>query len=121
MLSLINIMKTKFLLSLIGAAFSFAVCIAEAAIDPSVRVYVLSQLGFPNISGYTVSDTGQLAEIPGSQRDLAGGPLALPAQVSFTPDGSQLIVTEKGTRLLDIFTVLANGQTDGPVAQTSRG
>src|SRR5437867_7614873 len=42
MLSLINIMKTKFLLSLIGAAFSFAVCIAEAAIDQSGRVYVLS-------------------------------------------------------------------------------
>lgn len=87
----------------------------------SKLVYVVNQLGFPNISGYIVSDTGQLTEIPGSQRDLAGGPLALPAQVSFTPDGSQLIVTEKGTRLLDLFTVLANGRTDGPVAQTSRG
>jgi 6-phosphogluconolactonase len=67
-------------------------------------VYVVNQLGAPNITGYTVSDTGQFVEIPDSRRDLAGGPLALPAEVSFTPDGSQLIVTEKGTRLLDILT-----------------
>jgi 6-phosphogluconolactonase (cycloisomerase 2 family) len=73
-------------------------------------VYVVNQLGVPNINGYTVGDTGQLVEITGSQCDLAGGPLALPAQVSFTPDGTQLIVTEKGTRLLDIFNVLASGQ-----------
>jgi 6-phosphogluconolactonase len=84
-------------------------------------VYVVNQLAVPNITGYTVSDTGQLAEIAGSERDLAGGPLALPAQVSFTPDGSQLIVTEKGTRLLDIFNVLSSGQTDGPLMKTSAG
>jgi 6-phosphogluconolactonase (cycloisomerase 2 family) len=84
-------------------------------------VYVVNQLGFPNIAGYTVTDTGQLLQLTGSQRELAGGPLALPAQVSFTPDGSQLIVTEKGTRLLDIFNVLASGQTDGPLPETSRG
>src|ERR1044072_31607 len=49
-------------------------------------VYVVNQLGIPNITGYTVSDTAQLLEIPDSKRDLDGGPLALPAQVSFTPD-----------------------------------
>ena len=84
-------------------------------------VYVVNQLGVPNITGYTVSDTGQLVEIPNSQRDLAGGPLALPAEVSFTPAGTQLIVTEKGTGLLDIFNVLASGQTDGPLSEPSRG
>jgi 6-phosphogluconolactonase len=84
-------------------------------------VYVVNQLGVPNITGYTVNDSGQLLEIAGSERDLAGGPLALPAEVSFTPDGTQLIVTEKGTSLLDTFNVLANGQTDGPLRQRSRG
>ena len=84
-------------------------------------VYVVNQLGVPNITGYTVSDTGQLVEIPNSQRDLAGGPLALPAEVSFTPAGTQLIVTEKGTGLLEIFNVLASGQTDGPLSEPSRG
>jgi 6-phosphogluconolactonase len=84
-------------------------------------VYVLNQLGTPNISGFTVNDDAQLQPIPSSTRALAGGPLAQPAQISFTPNGTQLIVTEKGTRLLDIFDVLANGQTGGPFPQPSRG
>jgi 6-phosphogluconolactonase len=84
-------------------------------------VYVLNQLGTPNISGFTVNDTAQLQPIASSTRPLAGGALAQPAQVSFTPDGTQLIVTEKGTRLLDIFNVLSGGQTDGPFPQVSRG
>ena len=41
--------------------------------------------------------------------------------MSFTPAGTQLIVTEKGTGLLDIFNVLASGQTDGPLSEPSRG
>ena len=84
-------------------------------------VYVVNQLGVPNINGYTVSDAGQLLEIASSTRDLAGGPLALPAEVSFTPNGTQLIVTEKGTRLLDIFNLLTGGRTNGPFPETSRG
>ena len=84
-------------------------------------VYVLNQLGFPNINGYTVSDAGQLVAIATSTRDLAGGPLALPAEVSFTPDGAQLIVTEKGTGLLDIFNLLPGGRTNGPLPETSPG
>jgi 6-phosphogluconolactonase (cycloisomerase 2 family) len=84
-------------------------------------VYVVNQVGVANINGYTVDDSAQLVEIPGSERDLAGGTLAQPAQVSFTPQGNQLIVTEKGTRLLDIFNVLASGQTDGPMPERSGG
>jgi 6-phosphogluconolactonase len=84
-------------------------------------VYVLNQLGTPNISGFTVNNDAQLQPIASSTRVLAGGALAQPAQVSFTSNGVQLIVTEKGTRLLDIFDVLANGQTDGPFPQVSRG
>jgi 6-phosphogluconolactonase len=84
-------------------------------------VYVLNQLGTPNISGFTVNNDAQLEPIAFSTRAMAGGALAQPAQVSFTPDGTQLIVTEKGTRLLDIFNVLANGQTNGPSPQVSRG
>ena len=77
-------------------------------------VYVLNQMGTPNISGFTVNDDAQLQPIASSTRALAGGALAQPAEVSFTPDGTQLIVTEKGTRLLDLFDVLASGQTGGP-------
>ena len=80
-------------------------------------VYVLNQLGVPNISGFKVNDSGQLQKIPLSTRDLAGGPLALPAQVSFTPDGTQLLVTEKGTNIIDVFAV---GPMAEPMVQLSR-
>src|SRR5215469_10853910 len=48
-------------------------------------VYVLNQLGTPNIMGFTVDGNGHLAPISGSTRALAGGALSQPAQVSFTP------------------------------------
>jgi len=84
-------------------------------------VYVLNQLGIANISGFRVSARGQLSAIPSSNRDLAGRALALPAQVSFTPDGTGLVVTEKGTHLIDTFRVLGNGRTNGPLVQKSSG
>jgi 6-phosphogluconolactonase len=84
-------------------------------------VYVLNQLGIANIAGFTVNETGQLTELAGSKRVLAGGALSQPAQVSFTPDGSQLLVTEKGTDLIDIFQVQPDGLTRGPTTQMSSG
>jgi 6-phosphogluconolactonase len=84
-------------------------------------VYVLNQLGVANISGFKVTDSAQLQKISLSTRDLAGGPLALPAQVSFTPDGTQLLVTEKGTNIIDVFTLRLDGRTDGPVVEASSG
>jgi len=82
---------------------------------------VVNRLGSPNITGYSVSDTGQLKLITGSRRDLAGGPLSNAGQIGFTPDGQELIVTEKGTNLIDVFDVLPNGQTQGPRPVISRG
>jgi len=84
-------------------------------------VYVLNQLGIANISGFKLLDAGQLQPISLSTRDLAGGPLALPAQVSFTPDGTQLLVTEKGTNILDLFGVRDDGRTNGPAIEQSSG
>jgi 6-phosphogluconolactonase len=98
-----------------GGAFPVSVTVSGGF------VYVLNQLGDANISGFTVTDAGVLTPIGGSTRILAGGPLALPAQVSFTPDATQLLVTEKGTSLLDIFQVLPDGRTTGPTAQKSSG
>jgi 6-phosphogluconolactonase len=84
-------------------------------------VYVLNQLGTANIAGYTVDGSGNLQYISGSTHNLAGGALALPAEVSFTLDGKQLLVTEKGTDLIDIFEVKGNGSTSGPQTKTSSG
>jgi 6-phosphogluconolactonase (cycloisomerase 2 family) len=84
-------------------------------------VYVLNQLGISNIAGFTVDASGNLKSIPNSARILAGKGLALPAQVSFTPDGTHLLVTEKGTDQIDIFTVQSDGRTTGQTVQPSSG
>jgi len=84
-------------------------------------VYVVNQLGNPNISGFTVDSGGKLEPISNSTRELAGGGLALPAEVRFTPDGKQLLVTEKGTAQIDIFDVDAGGRPTGPAVQASSG
>ncbi|HEY2711409.1 MAG TPA: beta-propeller fold lactonase family protein [Chthoniobacterales bacterium] len=84
-------------------------------------VYVLNQLGEANVKGFTVTDSGILQAIPSSTQPLAGGALAMPAEVSFIPDGGQLLVTEKGTNLIDIFQVSSSGQVGLPLAQASRG
>jgi 6-phosphogluconolactonase (cycloisomerase 2 family) len=84
-------------------------------------VYVVNQLGIPNISGFTVDSGGKLQPISNSTRELAGEGLALPAEVRFTPDGKQLLVTEKGTAQIDIFAVQDDGRTTGPAVQPSSG
>lgn len=84
-------------------------------------VYVLNQLGNANISGFNVTPAGQLTPIADSTKNLAGMALAQPAQVSFTPDGTELLVSEKGTDLLDIFKLQNDGRTSDPIVQMSSG
>jgi len=84
-------------------------------------VYVVNQLGVPTISGYTVNSNGQLQAISGSITELPGGGVALPAQVAFNPDGSALLVTEKGTDQIDAYPVQSDGRTGSPSVQASSG
>lgn len=84
-------------------------------------VYVVNQLGIANIAGFRVDRNGILTYIDGSAVPLAGAGLALPAEIRFTPDGTRLLVTEKGTDLIDVFDVQADGSTTGPLPQHSTG
>ncbi len=84
-------------------------------------VYVVNQLGITTISGYTVNANGQLQPISGSIKELPGGGTALPAEVKFNPEGSALLVTEKGTDEIDAFPVQSDGRTGTPVVQASSG
>jgi 6-phosphogluconolactonase (cycloisomerase 2 family) len=69
-------------------------------------VFVVNAGGIPNISGFTIDpETNRLLPLPGSTRNLPGGAAAAPAQISFTPDGGVLVVTEKGTNQIDTFTL----------------
>ena len=71
-------------------------------------VYVLNTGGTGNITGFRLNSAGGLAPIAGSTKAFSGGAVA-PAQVSFSPDGSQLVVSEKGTSLLDVYAVNEDG------------
>jgi len=49
----------------------------------------------PSVTGFKVSQDGQLSQIPGSTRLLTGEQNSGCAQVGFTPDGRTLVVTER--------------------------
>jgi len=73
-------------------------------------VYVLNAGGSGNITGFTLGGDGSLRPLAGSTRALSGAAVG-PAQVSFSPDGRQLVVTEKSTSLVDVYPVDEDGVT----------
>lgn len=67
-----------------------------------------------NISGWWFSPTGQLTPIPGSSQSLSTSyPTTVAAGIGFSPDGSQLVVTERGlpapNGVIDTFSVNWHG------------
>src|SRR2546429_6032913 len=83
-------------------------------------LYVLNAGGTGNITGFTVGEDGRLRAIAGSTRSLSGSAVG-PAQVAFSPDGRSLIVTEKNTNLIDVYSVGRNGIASGPASVASAG
>jgi 6-phosphogluconolactonase len=84
-------------------------------------LYVLNGGLAPNITGFVVASDGKLSPLAGSTRPLSGGGAANPAEVSFTPDGRALIVTEKNTNLIDTYTVDDDGLPGAPSPHNSVG
>jgi 6-phosphogluconolactonase (cycloisomerase 2 family) len=85
-------------------------------------VYVLNAGGKDttgNIAGFYLNDDSQLSPIPGSIRPLSGN--TAPAQISFNPTGSVLVVAEKSTNLIDTYTVDSDGVAIGPTTHPSNG
>jgi 6-phosphogluconolactonase (cycloisomerase 2 family) len=81
-------------------------------------LYVLNA-GSNEITGFRV-DGGELDPIPGSTQPTSG-PASSPGQVSFTPDGEQLIVAERGTQMLGVYPVDADGVAGAPAFVPSSG
>ncbi len=73
-----------------------------------------------NITAFTVSAAGRLTPLLGSTRPLSTA-YPEPAQVSFSPDGGSLVVTEKATSIIDTYTVGSDGRASGPTAHPSNG
>ncbi len=83
-------------------------------------LYVLNAGGAGNITGFTVGESGELDAIAGSTRSLSGSGVG-PAQVSFSPDGRSLLVTEKNTKLIDVYSVGRDGVAGARASVTSAG
>jgi 6-phosphogluconolactonase (cycloisomerase 2 family) len=83
-------------------------------------LYVLNAGGDGNISGFTIGTAAGLTPIAGSTQPLSASNVG-PAQVSFSPDGRSLVVTEKATSRLDVYAVDANGVASGPAWVASAG
>ncbi len=69
-------------------------------------LYVLNH-GSDNIHGFWVSKNGTLKQIEGSTRPLSGTGVDAP-QISFSPKGDLLLVTEKATNIIASFKVWKN-------------
>jgi 6-phosphogluconolactonase len=81
-------------------------------------VYVLNT-GSSSLTGFRI-EAGKLHLIAGSRQDLSA-PGADGAQVSFTPDGSRLVVTERGTDSIVIYLVEADGRLGEAAVYPSSG
>lgn len=74
-------------------------------------LYVLNAGERPNISGFRiVPGETPLVAIEGGTQPLAEGDAAWPAEVSFSPDGSALLVSETGTNQIVTFALSDGGQ-----------
>ena len=82
-------------------------------------LYVLNA-GSDNISGFHVNRRGKLEPLAGSTRPLSGSGTA-PAQISFSPEGDLLVVTEKATNRIDTYVVGKDGLATGPSVHASAG
>jgi 6-phosphogluconolactonase len=82
-------------------------------------LYVLNAGGSGNISGFVVKGH-DLSPLAGSTQPLAAGSSG-PAQVSFTPNGKVLVVTEKNSNTIDTYVVGEHGVAGPPTAHASAG
>ncbi len=80
-------------------------------------LYVLNAGGahgaVDKITGFTVNAKGKLTALANSTQALSG-PSVLPAQVSFSPNGNWLVVTERTGNNIDVFKVRADGRAAAP-------
>ena len=80
--------------------------------------YVLDAGRSGNIAGFRLDD-GRLHAIAGSNRPLSGS-ATNPAEIAFSSNGKFLVVTERATNMLDVYTVV-DGRAGWPVSSASSG
>jgi 6-phosphogluconolactonase len=83
------------------------------------RVYVLNSGAVPNVTGFDAGHHGTLRPIRGATRELPGADGA--AQVSVTPDGRRLVVSERLSDRLETLAIGRRGRLGRPVITPSSG
>ena len=87
-------------------------------------LYVLNAGGIEgdadNISGFKIARNGTLSPLQGSTRPLSADSTG-PAQIAFSNDGDVIVVTEKATNNILVYTVEGCGYVDGPKVYASEG
>ena len=71
-------------------------------------LYVLNTGGSSGVSGFKLNENGTLTSIPNSVRFLSTNTSGA-ASLSFSPDGRFLVVTERLTNSIDVFSVHGDG------------
>ncbi len=83
-------------------------------------VYVLNAGGAGGIAGFRVDARGRLDPIAGSAQPVSGEAVT-PTEVSFTPGGDTLVVTERDGGKIDTYRVDARGRAGAPTFTDSNG
>jgi 6-phosphogluconolactonase (cycloisomerase 2 family) len=83
-------------------------------------VVVLNAAGAGSIAAFR-NHGGMLHPLPAGTRPLSASGGTGPAQVSFSPDGDVLLVTEKATNKLTSYAVSHGGRIGAPVVTASAG
>ena len=83
-------------------------------------VYVLNTGGSSSVVGFRVSDDGKLYPIPHSLSFLSTNTSGA-ASLAFSPNGQFLLVTERETNSIDVFSVEKNGTLSPIVTNPSAG
>ena len=87
-------------------------------------LYVVNGGGSGNISGFLLRLNGTLLPLPHSTQPLSNGGTGAapgPAQISFSTRGDFLVVTEKGTNLIDTFALTHGFFAEAPITYPSAG
>jgi 6-phosphogluconolactonase len=76
-------------------------------------VYVINFAGNSNVVGFNLNEDGHLVMIPNSIRYLSATNTG-PSSLAFSPDGRFLLLTEKVTNNIDVFSVNSDGTLSQP-------
>ncbi|MBV9772563.1 MAG: beta-propeller fold lactonase family protein [Gemmatimonadetes bacterium] len=85
-------------------------------------LYVVNAMGGGNISGFRVGTDGTLTPLAGSSRALSGAATPGPGSIRISPNRQTVVVTEKPTNRLVLYTLGTDGvPTSGPTVVSSPG